>query len=256
MSKEIKALLESVEGISEEVALKASTVFEAAVIEAVEKKTKKEIKGIEEAFNSKLEKAKEKLAEEYATKLDKHITDAVVDWANKNAVTLDKSLKCEVAESFLTNLKSMFAESAVLLPDMKIDAITESVQAEKVALGEKVAVIEAVLAEKIAVIESFQKEKIIRELSEGLADTQKERLATIAKQFGFTNESEFAIKVNMIKEMFDEKKDDKKVDTKKKEKETEIKETEVQVVESVTDENKINLNESSIEAVFARLGIK
>lgn len=228
---DVKSLLEGVEGISEEVALKAQTLFEAAVLETVEKKVKEEIKGIEEAFDSKLAEAKTELAEKYSEKLETKIQEAIIFWANENKDALDKSLKSEVAESFLVGLKTLFTESAVILPEVSVDAISESIKTERDDLETKLSEAVAEKAALSAVVESFKKEQIIKELSEGMVETQKERLVKIAREFSINNESEFRAKVSYLKEAF-------VVDTKaEKEKKEEKKETEAKEEAKVVDES-------------------
>lgn len=235
MAADIKKLLEGVEGLSEELALKVETLFQAAVLETSEQKVTEEIKKIEEAFDAKLAEVKEEFTAEYSTKLDGKVEEAIAQWAESNKEVLDKKAKADIAESFIIGLKGLFTENAVILPEATGTEMVEALQAEKAEIIGKLHEAEAALAEKAKLVESFTKEKIVAELTESLADTQKDRIARLAKEFSLTTESEYRQKVAFIIEGFvvDTKKEDE-TDEADKKKKGEVEEAAAKVVDEST----------------------
>mgnify|MGYP003336360072 FL=1 len=196
MSSDISALVEGTE-LSEEFAEKAKTIFEAAV----KAKISEEYDKLVEHFANELEKQLESVKAELSEEVNGTVNYAVTQWLEENQVAVDRGIRNEITSDFIAGLKGLFEEHYISIPDDKVDVVegmAESIREMEERLDEQV---KANVKLQNRLNESA-KLNILSTVSEGLADTQKEKLAALAEGLEFVSEESFAKKVATIKESY------------------------------------------------------
>lgn len=201
MSKELKALFEGIQ-VAEGFEKKVETIFEVAVAEAAEDRITKQAKSLEESFDKRLKEAKEEFVKDADEKIEKKVDEAIVEWAAANAVGIDGHIKVGLAESFLAGLTQLFLEHQVAVPDADDKKIVESLEAELTSAKSQLQESIENASKLTTITEDYKRAEIIKELTEGLADTQRDRIQRLTKEFSFINESEFKEKLTIIVENF------------------------------------------------------
>jgi hypothetical protein len=196
MKEDLDALLGG-ENLSEEFVTKASTIFEAAVIARAEEVIAEAEVALQEQFESAVEEIKEDLA----AKVDDYLNYMVEEWMKENALAIEKGLRAEIVEDFITGLKGLFEEHYIDIPEEKVQVVEE--------LTSKVEELEDALNEQIArgieLSKSLNEQKKIEAIytaCEGLTQTQVEKLKSLAEGVEFTTEEEFVAKVDVLKESY------------------------------------------------------
>jgi hypothetical protein len=196
VSDDVKALLEGTE-LSEEFAEKAKTIFEAAV----KAKISEEYDKLVEHFATELDKQVEATKSELSEEVNGTVNYAVTQWLEENQVAVDRGIRNEITEDFIAGLKNLFEEHYISIPDDKVDVVegmAESIREMEERLDEQV---KANVKLQNRLNESA-KLNVLSTVSEGLADTQKEKLAALAEGLEFVSEESFAKKVATIKESY------------------------------------------------------
>ena len=196
MSADVAALTEGTE-LSEAFKEKATTIFEAAVKSKLSEEWDKLNETFEARITEQVESAKKELAEE----VNGTLNYAVNKWLEENQVSIDRGIRNEITEDFLAGLKNLFEEHYINVPDEKVDVLE--------GLTEDLCKMEERLDEQVKRNIELQnrlnesaKAIIVKEISEGLADTQKDKLASLAEGVEFTSEEDFSKKLNTIKESY------------------------------------------------------
>jgi hypothetical protein len=196
VEEDVNALLGG-EELSEEFKEKAKTIFEAAINAKVagikeELETQYEAKLAEE-----IESAKESLAE----RVDSYLEYVSDEWFEENALAVEAGLKTEMTESFLAGMKGLFEEHYVSIPEDKYDVLESMV--------EKLDDMETKLNEQIEKnitlngrLSEATAEGILDQVSEGLAQTQKEKLASLSESVEFESEDQYRDKLETLKESY------------------------------------------------------
>ena len=196
VSADVDALVKD-EDLSEEFKSKAATIFEAAVNSKVKEAKKKMHAGYEEKLKEESEKAKSELVE----KVDSYLAYVVEEWMKENELALERGIKGEIAEDFISGMKKLFEEHYISVPDEKYDVLED--QASKIESLEKKLNEEI---EKNVELNKVKSEKnktlIVKDMSEDLADTAKEKFNKLAEEVEYTNEEDFTAKVKTIKESY------------------------------------------------------
>ena len=196
VTADVDALVKD-EDLSEEFKSKAATIFEAAVNSKVKEAKKKMMAGYEEKLKEESEKAKGELVE----KVDSYLAYVVEEWMKENELALERGIKGEIAEDFISGLKKLFEEHYISVPDEKYDVLED--QASKIESLEKK------LNEEIEKNVELNKENseskrasIVNEMGEDLAETSKEKFNKLAEEVEYKNEEDFKAKVATIKESY------------------------------------------------------
>jgi hypothetical protein len=196
VSADINALVNG-EELSEEFKEKATTIFTAAVSSRIDEETTR----LEEHYAAQLNEQIDVIKEEMSSKVDSFLNYIVEQWINDNKLAINEGIRTEIAESFMTALKGVFNEHYMDIPEEKYDMVE--------GMSEKLDEMETKLNEQIdknidlnTSLGEFVKESIIAEVSQGLADTQKEKLSSLAEGVEFTSEEAFREKVETIKENY------------------------------------------------------
>ena len=185
------------EELSEEFRLKAATIFEAAVTA----KVNTEVAALQEAFESALTEEVEKIQTDLAEKVDDYLTYAAEQWMKENALQIEHGIKSEMAESFFNGLKGLFLEHNFSVPEEKfnlLDGMVDEIDEMEAKLNEQIDT-NVALNKRIG---EFVKMEIVNECATGLAETQKEKLASLAEGVEFETEEDFRNKVETIKESY------------------------------------------------------
>ena len=195
-TEDVNALVAG-EELSEEFRVKAATIFEAAVTS----KVNAEVTALQEAFESTLTEEVEKIQTELAEKVDNYLTYAAESWMKENSLQIEHGIKTEIAESFFNGLKGLFLEHNFTVPEEKfnlLDGMAGELDYMEAKLNEQ---IDSSVALNKRVGE-FVKMDIVNECAAGLAETQKEKLASLAEGVEFETEADFRKKIETIKESY------------------------------------------------------
>ena len=195
-SQDVDALVAG-EELNEEFREKAKTLFEAVVTQRVNEETKT----LQEAYESALTEEVEKIKTELAEKVDDYISYAAKQWLEENNLAVEHGIKTEMAESFFDGLKKLFIEQNFTVPEEKynlLDGMAEELNDMETKLNEQIDS-NVSLNKRIG---EFVKMEIVNECAVGLAETQKEKLASLAEGVEFETEEDFRNKVNTIKESY------------------------------------------------------
>ena len=196
IEEDVNALLDG-ENLSEEFQEKARTIFEAALRSKVS-----EIKEtLEEQYSNVLAEEVEEIKAELAERVDSYLEYVADEWISENALAVEQGLKTEMTESFLQGMRGLFEEHYVTIPEEKYDVLESMV--------EKLDDMETKLNEQIEKNVSLNKrlaesvaDGIFEQVSDGLAATQKDKLASLAESVGFESESEYREKLETLKESY------------------------------------------------------
>ena len=196
MEEDVNALLGG-EELSEEFKAKAKTIFEAA-INAKVAAVKEEIQA---EFDAKLGEEVETAKASLAERVDSYLEYVADEWFTENQLAVEAGLKTEMTESFLEGMKSLFEEHYVSIPEEKYDVLHSMV--------EKLDDMETKLNEQIEKNIGLNKrlgesvaDGILGDVSEGLAETQKEKLASLAEGVEFESDTEYREKLETLKESY------------------------------------------------------
>ena len=196
ITADVNALVNG-EGLSEEFKEKATTIFEAALVS----KLNEEIEKLEEQHTAQLNEQIEVMKEEMTTKVDSFLSYVVEQWINDNKLAVNEGIRTEVAESFMSALKGIFENHYIDIPEEKYDMVE--------GMSTKLDEMETKLNEQIernielnSALGEFIKESIVAEVSQGLADTQKEKLFSLSEGVEFTDEKTYREKIETIKENY------------------------------------------------------
>ena len=197
VKEHVDALLGSDANLSEEFKTKAATIFETAV----KSKIREEIKRLEEEYKTELN---EEVADVHASlteKVDNYLNYVVEEWMKENELALERGLKGEIAEDFISGLKTLFEDHYIDVPDEKYDVL--EAQAEKISkLEEKLdkSIQEVVEAKKSN--SDLIKEKVMKDVSSDLTATEIEKFESLAQDVEYTEESAYVEKLNTLKESY------------------------------------------------------
>ena len=197
VSEHVDALMNGEGDLSEEFKRKAATVFEAAV----KSKIRDEVARLEEEYKTELNESIEETKEELSEKVDTYLNYVVEEWMKENELAVERGLKGEIAEDFISGLKTLFEDHYVDVPDEKYDVLE--------AQSEKITELEGKLDEAIHSIVTLRKDngslvrdKVISESTEDLADTEIEKFKSLTDDVEFTDESSFKEKLSTLKESY------------------------------------------------------
>ena len=193
---DVNALLGG-EELSEEFKEKAKTIFEAAL----NSKVKEIQETLEVQYEEKLQEAREELKSSLQERVDSYLEYVSQEWLDENTLAIEHGLKTEMTESFLGGMKSLFEEHYVTIPEDKYDVLESMV--------EKLDDMETKLNEQIDKNIGLNKRlgestasNILESVSEGLAATQKEKLASLAESVEFESEEEYRGKLEVLRESY------------------------------------------------------
>ena len=197
VKEHVDALVNGEGDLSEEFKRKAATVFEAAV----KSKIRDEVTRLEKEYSSELQENIQKTKGELSDKVDTYLNYVVEEWMKENELAIERGLKGEIAEDFISGLKTLFEDHYVDIPDEKYDVLE--------AQSEKITELEGKLNESVKRIVNLKKnngtlvrEQVIREATQDLAETEIEKFKSLTEDVEFTDEESFREKLGTLKENY------------------------------------------------------
>jgi hypothetical protein len=196
LSDDVKALIGD-EKLTEEFKEKAKTIFEAAIKSRLKEQKAK----VELEYASKLKSEVDTTKAELVEKVDSYLNYVVEEWMKSNEIAVERGIKGEIAEDFITGLKKLFEDHYINVPDEKYDVLED--QASKIEeLNKK-------LNEQIesnvklnSEIGKLTRKDIVAAVASNLTDTNKEKFNKLAEEVEYSNAEEFKKKVSTIKESY------------------------------------------------------
>jgi len=197
VSEHVEALMTGEGDLSEEFKRKAATVFEAAV----KSKVRSEIERMEEDYKTELEENINATKEELTEKVDTYLNYVVEEWMKENELAIERGLKGEIAEDFISGLKQLFEDHYVDVPDEKYDVLE--------AQSDKISELESKLNEAIEQTVQLKKnnaglvkEQVVSEVSSDLAETEIEKFKSLIEDVDYSDEESYREKLGTLKESY------------------------------------------------------
>ena len=197
VAEHVEALVNGEGDLSEEFKRKAATVFEAAV----KSKIRTEIERLEDEYEEKLKENVQSATDGMTDKVDTYLNYVTEEWMKENELAIERGLKGEIAEDFISGLKQLFEDHYIDIPDEKYDVLE--------AQSEKISELESKLSETIEKNVSLKdnnatlvKEQVISEVSEDLADTEIEKFKSLIDDVDYSDEDSFREKLGTLKESY------------------------------------------------------
>ena len=196
VSDDVKALIGD-EKLTEEFKAKAATIFEAAI----RSKMKVEKSKMEAGYAKKLKEELDTTKTELVEKVDSYLNYVVEEWMKQNEIAVERGIKGEIAEDFISGLKKLFEDHYINVPDEKYDVLED--QASKIEelnkkLNEQIEANVKLNSE----IGKLTRQDIVDAVSADLTDTNKEKFNKLAEEIEYSNANEFKNKVTTIKESY------------------------------------------------------
>jgi len=196
VSDDIKKIFEGTD-LSEEFAEQATTLFEAAVVSKINESVELLASQAELALQEQMDEMNKELTE----KVDAYLDYVVEEWMEENKLAVERGVKAELVDDFLSGLRNLFAEHYIDIPEEKVDVVEE--------LTGKVEELTASLNEEIEKNISLKKEntgtkrqQIVTAVSKGLSENQADKLASLSEGVDYVDEDDFTTKLESIKETY------------------------------------------------------
>jgi len=196
IEEDVQALFEG-EDLSEEFQEKARTIFEAAISSKVAEIQE----SLHETYQNALVEEVVAIREELSERLDSYLEYVADEWFQENVLSVEQGLKNEITESFLDGMKGLFEEHYVTIPDDKYDVLESMVDKLDEMEGKLNEQIDRNVALNRRLAESTA-DIVFAEVAEGLADTQKDKLATLAENVEFESDSDYREKLATLRNSY------------------------------------------------------
>jgi hypothetical protein len=194
---DVEALVQGEDGLTEEFKKKASTIFEAAVHAKVVEEVNNKLKEID----GETAKEGEVFQKELTEKVDGYLTYVVEEWMSENELAIERGIRSELVEDFMSGLKTLFTEHYIDIPEEKVDMVDD--------LFTKVEDLETSLDEEInrgvdlqKELAQFKKDDALKQTTKDLADTDSEKIEKLAEGIEFENTEQYIEKLNVLKESY------------------------------------------------------
>jgi len=185
------------EDLSEDFRNKATTIFTAAISEREEVLRAE----IQESFDVALAEETDRLSTELSEKLDDYLNYVIKEWMEENQIAIEHGLKNEISESFISDLKNLFENHNIEVPEESFDALAEA--------NEKVESLEAKLNEQLEANVALTKSnadlecvKVFAEMTRDLTDTDTAKLGSLAEGLEFDSTEQYTEKLGLLKESY------------------------------------------------------
>jgi len=196
VDEDIEALLAG-EELSEEFQEKAKTIFETAIKSKIA-----EVKSeLQEQYEATIVEEVAAVKSELTERLDAYLEYVADEWMSENQLAVEAGLKTEMTESFLTGMKSLFEEHYVTIPEEKYDVLNNMVD----KLDEMEGKLNEQINKNIALTKRLSEstsDVIFADVTEGLAVTQKDKLAKLAENVEFDSEDTYREKLVTLRESY------------------------------------------------------
>lgn len=197
VKEDIAELFSGQEDLTEEFVGKATTLFEAAVSNRVAI----EVARLEEEMEAKLEEEVSESIDELHNQVSTYMDYVVEKWMEQNEVAIENNFRVEATESFIEGLKGLFAENYVEVPEERVNLLGD-LYAKIESLEESLELVEAENIHLSSVINEARVEAAFDEISEGLVETQVEKLRSLSEGMEYDSIDEYENKLQIIKEQY------------------------------------------------------
>ena len=197
VKEHVDALIAGENDLSEEFKSKAATIFESALKSQVKEIAESMEADYEEKLNKEIESKKEEMTE----KVDSYLNYVVEEWMKENSLALERGIKGEIAEDFISGLKKLFEDHYINVPDEKYDVLEAQAKEVEDLKGKLNEEIEKNI-ELTKVSGDLAKEQIKAEVAGDLADTAKEKFNKLSEEIEYSNPEDFKKKCETIKESY------------------------------------------------------
>ncbi len=197
VKEDVEALMNGEDNLSEEFKVKAATIFEAAI----KSKVAAEIDRLEEDYAKNLQEAKETAKAELTEKVDSYLNYVVEEWMKENELAIEKGVKGEIAEDFISGLKQLFEDHYIDIPDEKynvLDAQATEIEELKGKLNEETKKVIDLSKE----VGENTKASIFESVSDSLADSEKEKFKGLVESVDYEDADSYKQKLETIKESY------------------------------------------------------
>jgi hypothetical protein len=198
---DVEALIQGEEGLTEDFKQKASTIFEAAVQAKVVEQVNSKMEELETQLKSDQDTSSEEFTKELTEKVDGYLTYIVEEWMKENELAIERGIRTELVEDFMSGLRTLFTEHYIDIPEEKVDMVDD--------LFTKVEDLETSLDEEInrgvelqKELSQFKKDDVLRDATKDLADTETEKISKLAEGIEYENEEQYIEKLNVLKESY------------------------------------------------------
>ena len=242
--EDLDVLIKSEESLSEGFKERAATIFEAAVNSKVKKavaekeaeieaELSERVEALEEQYKTDIEEGLNEARDGLVEKIDGYLNYVVETWMQENKLAVEKGLRTEIAETFMNNLKDLFKESYIQVPESKVDLVDDLVdQVEELEEQLNKSTEQAMTMKEDA--DKLRRAIVIKNASKDLADTQIAKLEELAEGIDFEDEDTFTKKIETLKGSYFSDTPEKAVEAQAAEKIDEATEEEGQPVQEVS----------------------
>ena len=197
VKEHMSALFHGEEELSEGFKEKAEVIFEAAVRSKIDS----EIDRLETEYSTELNEAMQQSTEELTEKVDQYLDYVVSEWMKDNEVAVERGVKSELTEDFIKGLKNLFTDHYIEVPENKEDVLS--------GFADKCQDLENKLNEQIIKntemkqeLNESRKAEILREVSDGLAETEVEKLRGLSKSIQYESDAQYRDQLSVVKENY------------------------------------------------------
>ena len=197
LSDDVKALVSTDADLSEEFKEKAATIFETAV----KTRIKEQVKILEAQYDEKLSKETETVKEAMVEKVDSYLNYVVEEWMKENELAVERGIRTEIAEDFITGLKDLFKEHYIDVPEEKYNVL-DDLTAQKEDLESKLNEQIEKNVELSKKVSESDKASVLADVTADLADTEKEKFEAMAENIEYDSADKFKEKLETVKESY------------------------------------------------------
>ena len=196
VSDDVNALVDG-EELSEEFKTKAATIFESAV----KSKVRTELEKIQEENDKVIEEMAESTINDMTEKVDDYLNYVVEQWMEENQLAIERGLKGEIAEDFISGLKNLFEDHYIDVPDEKYDIL----EANLTRIEELEEKLNKQMDENIQLRKQkgeLVKESMISDVADGMTDTETEKFQSLVEDVEFSDEESYKEKLQTVRESY------------------------------------------------------
>ena len=193
VQEDIDAMLNG-QDLSEEYQEQVKTIFEAAVVNKVNEK----IEDIYSTYESDIESHVVEIRQELSEKVDEYLSYVATEYVTENKLAIESGLKVEIMENFMAGIKGVFEDNYIELPEEKLDLYSEALETIDSKESELQEQFEKNVQLNKKMVE-LQKDIVLMNVTEGLTDTQVEKVKMLSENVDFENTNDMTKKITLIK---------------------------------------------------------
>ena len=202
ISTDANALFEKADvELSEEFKKDAMVIFEAAVATRVVDLVNDKIDQLNEDFNVALEEEKQEIESKLSEKIDDYLTYVSEEWMKENELAVERGIRAELAENFISGLRDLFKEHYIEVPEERTDVI-EELFAKVEGLEEQLNVEMQSNIANLKALKDYKKVEAIAEACVGLTSVEQDKMVELAESITYESDEQFVSKMQVIKESY------------------------------------------------------